>query len=146
MRYILEEHKIVTATKQTRRVDPRIILLNTIDVADETLTLRLCLTNIYDTELFFYLFTSPEWDSIYTSKNLLDILAYLVYSGKFELMAPVLRSTTAQKIYLLSSFSMRKAICDLVNEIPYGQGTEASALLEVYPYSRLERDISNMSL
>jgi hypothetical protein len=95
VRYILEEHKTITATKQTRNVDPRIILLNTIDAADETLTLRLALTNIYDTEVFFYLFTNPQWDSIYTSKHLLDLLAYLVFTGKYEIMAPLLRSSTA---------------------------------------------------
>jgi hypothetical protein len=94
VRYILEEHKIVTATKQTRNVDPRILLLNSIDTADETLTLRLAL-NIYDDDLFFYLFANSQWDSIYSSKHLVDIFAYLTFIGKYDIMARVLRSSTA---------------------------------------------------
>lgn len=42
------------------------ILLNDIDQTnDETLTLRLAL-NSYDTDLFFYLFTNSQWDSMYS--------------------------------------------------------------------------------
>lgn len=93
MRYILEEHKIVTATKLTRSVDPRIILLNTIDPQDETLTLRLAA--MVDIDLFYYLFTSPQWDSIYTSRHLLDLVSFFIFIGRYEYLAPLLRSTTA---------------------------------------------------
>jgi len=93
VRYILEEHKIVTATKLTRNVDPRIILLNTIDPQDETLTLRLAA--MVDIDLFYYLFTSPQWDSIFTSRHLLDIVAFFILIGRYEYLAPLLRSTTA---------------------------------------------------
>jgi hypothetical protein len=93
VRYILEEHKIVTATKQTRNVDPRIILLNTIDTSDETLSLRLAA--MVDIDLFYYLFTNPQWDSIYTSRHLFDLISFFIFIGRYEYLAPLLRSTTA---------------------------------------------------
>ncbi len=144
VRYILEEHKIVTATKQTRNVDPRMILLNTIDPSDETLTLRLAA--MADVDLFFYLFTNPQWDSIYASKHLLDILAFFIYIGRYDLLAPVLRSSTAQKIFLNSSYRLRRVIVELVNEIPKESAYEVRQIFEAYPYTRLERDITTMSL
>ncbi|MFS8159950.1 MAG: hypothetical protein ACMG6E_07015 [Candidatus Roizmanbacteria bacterium] len=140
----MEEHKIVTATKQTRSVDPRMILLNSIDQSDETLSLRLAA--IVDFDLFYYLFTSPQWDSIYTSKHLLDILAFFMYIGRYDLIAPVLRTSTAKQIFLNSSYRFRRTIVDLVNSIPSNHGYEAVQLFEGYPYNRLDRDITNMSL
>ena len=71
-----------------------------------------------DLDLFFYLFTNPQWDSIYSSKHLLDILAFFIYIGRYDLLAPVLRSSTAQKIFLNSSYRLRRTIVELVNEIP----------------------------
>jgi hypothetical protein len=41
--YILEEHKIISASRQAVKVNPRILIHNCLDENDETLTMRLAI-------------------------------------------------------------------------------------------------------
>lgn len=68
VKYIMIENKTYTSnTKELKKIDPRIILLNHIDETDETLTLRLAI-QVNNYEIFQLLWNN--YSQIYNERDL----------------------------------------------------------------------------
>ena len=83
VRYIFEEHKVITIAKSLKNVDPRYIIVNSFE--DATFTLRLALDN-NDTNLFFYLWNQEfnnvlgeSFSPLFTEEQLRVIIEFALY-------------------------------------------------------------------
>jgi hypothetical protein len=71
---------------EPKLLDPRLILLNSVNEIDETLTLRLALDRFdikNNSKIFWYLWSFP---GIYTDHHLLQLIQYLGFLGQDEVL------------------------------------------------------------
>ena len=81
----------MTSSRQTKLVDPRMILNNSFSEEDETLTLRLA---IQAQNMTIFTFLWDEFYHLYTEKHLYIIAKYLIHLERFYSIVPFLNSGT----------------------------------------------------
>ena len=114
VKYIMLEHKIFSNSRQTRAIDPRIILLNNDMEDDESLTLRFAVQS-GNVEIFKLL-----WDcypKLYTESHLMSVARYCIILKRFDLLVHLLASPTSGPIYLGSPVHWRSEFVDLFDEV-----------------------------
>lgn len=143
VKYILFEHRIFSNTRQTRTMDPRIILLNHDNEDDESLTLRLAIQS-GNVELFKIL-----WDyypQLYTDKHLLAVARAAIYMRRHDFYLPIIASPTSTPIFLSSPIAHRVAFVDLFDDRALGFAPEKSTIIQLLgqePYTRLDKQVSD---
>ena len=121
VRYLLKEHQTITSSRQSKLVDPRIILSNSFSEEDETLTLRLAL-QLQHMNIFQLL-----WDDfffLYTERHLYTIAKYLFSLELYDQLNTFLSSGTTQTLFLRSSNERRQDFLDLFAPDRLGAITE----------------------
>lgn len=82
VKFIFEEHKLISITRAAKTIDPRYMTINAKD--EETFTLRLGLQN-YDDDVFFYLWDQqflPHGETanpLFTEDNLRVIVEFALF-------------------------------------------------------------------
>lgn len=100
IQYLLIEHKVITSTKGApKNIDPRILLLGTPLDDDETLALRLAISNV-NLPLFELFYT--HFNYLWQPSHLLTIARFLLFltpSTTSTLIEVFLRAHTSQALF-----------------------------------------------
>ena len=113
VKYLLFEQKIFSNTKQTRNVDPRIILMNHDMEDDESFTLRLA---IHSGSIEIFKLLWDYYPQLYTEKHLLDITRFALYLRRSEFLVPILASPTSTPVFLSAPIYARVWFVELFDE------------------------------
>lgn len=108
VRYVLEEHKVLSNTRQPKNVDPRIILA---DEEDETFSLRLAI-DIRCEGIFEFLWS--WFKHLYDERHLLILLRFIIYTGSYKFIRHLLYSQTAIHIMQNAPLSARLEVQSLL--------------------------------
>jgi len=142
-KYLLFEHKIFSNTRQTRNLDPRIIILNHDNEDDESFTLRLAV-QAGSIEIFKLL-----WDyypQLFTERHLLDVTRYALFMRRFEFLVPILASPTSTPVFLSSPIAQRIEFVDLFDEGTLEFVEDKSTIIQILgqePYTKLDKQVSD---
>jgi hypothetical protein len=149
IKYILKEHQVITSSRQTKLVDPRIILNNSYAEEDETLTLRLAI-NTGNYQIFMFLW--DEFPFLYTERHLYILAKYLLELQLFDQLPSFLNSGTTHQLFLRSSNEYRQEFVDLFAQENVEQCKDNWIKIEIcntiaqYPYTHKDYELANNEL
>lgn len=136
----MEEHKITTGTKQSRTMDPRVILLNSIYTKDQTLSLRMAHNSTLDSTLLWY-FWDTKFSTLYDHYHLLSLVKYFIRVNSNQ-FATFLNSYISRDIYQNAPFWQRKEILRVLQEaIDNGWVSnigDIQYIIQNWPYTNVE--------
>ncbi len=125
----MSEHKILNQQRQFKTVDPRIILVNNYDLEDETLTLRIAISQ---NSMFIFSYLWDNFSQLYNDKHLIVLARFIALQAREDYATIFLQSATTQKIFLNSAYSVRKDFVDVFANANLGETVDQHLSGDVY--------------
>lgn len=132
----MDEHKVLSAAKQQKPVDSRILLVGPDNDDDDTFTVRIAIQN-NNAEIFSYLWR--DFTYLFDENSMMVVGRFICEGNYGYLMNKLLAYSTT--IFLNAPYSIRKQFVEMIPHHmkgEYGVGD----LLDFYPYNLLEKDVS----